>query len=106
MLQTVGVASADDLLVGVPTELRKSVLSVPTAQAEPDLLARYRELSRSGEARASFVGAGLYAHYVPAAVDLLLCRGEFFTAYTPYQAEASQGTLQAKIGRASCRERV
>jgi glycine dehydrogenase subunit 1 len=95
MLDAIGVADFEELLAGVPAALRSADLTQPSAQAEPDLLRRYRELSRSSELNASFVGAGLYGHFVPTAVDMLLQRGELFTAYTPYQPEASQGTLQA-----------
>ncbi len=95
MLAAIGVARFEDLLAGVPPELRRAKITEPRAVAEPDLLARYASLARAGELQASFVGAGLYRHYVPAAVDALLARGEFFTAYTPYQPEVSQGTLQA-----------
>jgi len=95
MLDAIGVSKFEELLSGVPVSLRSGELTEPRTQAEPDLLARYRELSRSSEVVASFVGAGLYSHFVPTAVDMLLTRGELFTAYTPYQPEASKGTLQA-----------
>ncbi len=95
MLARCGVESFAELVAAVPPALRQGPLTGPSAVAEPDLLRRYRSLARLGEVKASFVGAGLYDHYVPVAVDMLLQRGELFTAYTPYQPEASQGTLQA-----------
>ncbi len=95
MLHTIGVSSFADLVKHVPAELRSAKITEPKALSESELLERYRSLSRPAEARSSFVGAGLYHHSVPCAVDALISRGEFFTAYTPYQPEASQGTLQA-----------
>jgi glycine dehydrogenase subunit 1 len=95
MLEAIGVASLDELLSCIPASLRAGGIDEPAAVCEADLLRRYRALARTGEISPTFVGAGLHAHYVPVAVDNLLLRGELFTAYTPYQPEASQGTLQA-----------
>ena len=95
MLQRIGTKSFDELIRYIPAELKKARLTEPKPLSEPDLLERYRALSKPGEARVAFVGGGLYRHSVPCAVDALISRGELFTAYTPYQPEASQGTLQA-----------
>ncbi|NNJ13246.1 aminomethyl-transferring glycine dehydrogenase subunit GcvPA [Chloroflexales bacterium ZM16-3] len=98
MLQAIGVASTDDLFVDVPAEKRFPTLSLPAPMSEPELV---RELlAMSGQnantlSQSIFLGAGAYNHFVPAAVDQILRRGEFFTAYTPYQPEISQGTLQS-----------
>ncbi|MBI5509105.1 MAG: aminomethyl-transferring glycine dehydrogenase subunit GcvPA [Deltaproteobacteria bacterium] len=95
MLATIGVPSFEALLGHIPKELRHGKLTMPAALSETELVDRYTALSRQGEVKTSFVGAGLYHHCVPHAVDTLISRGEFFTAYTPYQPEASQGTLQS-----------
>ncbi|MGH7736542.1 MAG: aminomethyl-transferring glycine dehydrogenase subunit GcvPA [Candidatus Tyrphobacter sp.] len=97
MLQTIGVASLDALLE-VPDELKlRAPLEVVPAMPERALRSRIEGMaSRNEGARMiSFLGAGAYRHYVPAAVAALAMRGEFLTAYTPYQAEVSQGYLQA-----------
>ena len=95
MLAAVGVASVDDLFADIPSSLRSSSLQLPRAQTEIELAESLRRLSELNRADlASFLGAGAYRHYVPAMVDQLLLRGEFYTAYTPYQPEISQGTLQ------------
>ncbi len=95
MLETIGVASIDDLFDEIPADLRCGELeAVPAAMSEMEsarlLAARARE---DGHA-ACFIGAGAYDHHIPAAVWEIATRGEFYSAYTPYQAEASQGTLQ------------
>jgi glycine dehydrogenase subunit 1 len=95
MLQRIGSRSFEELISYIPSDLRQAKLTEPKPLAEAELLERYRDIAKPGEARSSFVGAGLYRHCVPYAVDSLISRGEFFTAYTPYQPEASQGTLQA-----------
>lgn len=95
MLQAIGVASMDALLAQVPANLRTSGCDWPPALGEADLMAHARELASKNRPLACFAGAGAQDHYVPAAVKALTQRGEFLTAYTPYQAEASQGTLQA-----------
>ncbi|HVU01762.1 MAG TPA: aminomethyl-transferring glycine dehydrogenase subunit GcvPA [Polyangiaceae bacterium] len=98
MLAVIGKASVDDLFTSIPEEARfQGSLQVPPALSEPALMAHLSELA--GENRAakmlSFLGAGMYAHHIPPAVDQLLLRSEFYTAYTPYQPEVAQGTLQA-----------
>ncbi len=97
MLAEVGAEQISDLFAHVPAALRQArALDVPAGLSEPDLRARLGALaSRNRAETLSFVGAGAYPHFIPAAVDALASRVEFATAYTPYQAEASQGTLQA-----------
>src|SRR5262245_44987844 len=97
MLSSIGLASAEHLFDSIPSELRlKSPLRTPSALSEIELLARFEELGarNAGANRVSFLGAGAYSHYIPTIVDHILSRSEFFTAYTPYQPEISQGTLQ------------
>jgi glycine dehydrogenase subunit 1 len=98
MLKTIGVKRVEDLFGDVPREHRFPRLNLPPALTEMEILAELQELAwANSTARelACFLGAGVYNHYIPAAVDSLLRRGEFYTAYTPYQPEISQGTLQA-----------
>jgi glycine dehydrogenase subunit 1 len=98
MLGVVGRPSLDDLFATIPPEARfERDLSLEPSLAEPELMAHLAELSKksSGASLLSFLGAGMYAHHVPPAVDQLLLRSEFYTAYTPYQPEVAQGTLQA-----------
>ena len=98
MLSTLGLRSVDDLFEVIPAELRDPDIDLPAALSEPELVAHVGELAARNVGAGSglnFLGGGLYDHYVPAAVRALMSRGEFATAYTPYQAEASQGTLQA-----------
>src|SRR5256714_3158452 len=98
MLQQIGVASIESLFDSIPKELRlRDHLSVPQALSEIELLNRFEELGARNQAarRTSFLGGGAYSHYIPTVVDHLISRSEFFTAYTPYQPEISQGTLQS-----------
>jgi glycine dehydrogenase subunit 1 len=97
MLKAIGVRSIDDLFAPIPAEYRLNRdLKVPRQMAESEILDWFRERSReNGDGYASFLGAGAYYHYRPVIIDSLISRGEFLTAYTPYQAEISQGTLQA-----------
>jgi glycine dehydrogenase subunit 1 len=97
MLDAAGAKSLDDLFRSIPEPLRlRRPLEVPPALDEIALFAELRRLaSRNEVSHPPFAGAGCYPHHVPPAVDQLLLRGEFFTAYTPYQPEVSQGTLQA-----------
>jgi glycine dehydrogenase subunit 1 len=99
MLAAIGLDSLDRLFDMIPPEFRLDrPLDVPEALSELELtthLSRLAAQNRGADARPCFLGGGCYDHFVPAVVDALAARGEFFTAYTPYQAEASQGTLQA-----------
>lgn len=98
MLETIGASSIDELFDSLPEEARLTrPLAVPDPVAEPDLMNLMQELAgkNTGPQMLSFLGAGLYAHHIPPAVDQLLLRSEFYTAYTPYQPEVAQGTLQA-----------
>ncbi len=98
MLSRVGVEQIDDLFRSIPTSyLLDSDLDLEPALDEPRLMQHLSALSNasSGARMLSFLGGGMYRHHIPPAVDQLLQRSEFYTAYTPYQAELSQGTLQA-----------
>jgi glycine dehydrogenase subunit 1 len=98
MLQQVGAPSIENLFDSIPENLRlRDHLNVPGAMSELELLNRFDELAARNQAakRISFLGGGAYSHYIPTIVDHLISRSEFFTAYTPYQPEISQGTLQA-----------
>ena len=99
MLETIGVSTVEELFRDIPERMRfRGPLALEPPLAEAELMAHLEELagrnvSTTGEL--SFLGAGIYDHYVPAIVDAVLQRGEFLTAYTPYQPEMSQGVLQA-----------
>ena len=97
MLQVIGVGSTDDLFADVPPDARRTDLNIPTELAEIDVRRLLRDLSdRNANVGqyASFLGAGAYNHYIPSVVGHILNRSEFYTSYTPYQPEVSQGTLQ------------
>jgi glycine dehydrogenase subunit 1 len=96
MLAAIGVANIDELFESIPEAVRLKELDLPKGVSEVEVLRRFQELAgRNASGLTSFLGGGFYDHFIPAAVDSLSSRGEFFTAYTPYQPEASQGTLQA-----------
>jgi glycine dehydrogenase subunit 1 len=97
MLKVIGARSIDDLFAPIPPEYRLNRdLKVPRQMAESEIVDWFRERSReNGDGHATFLGAGAYYHYRPVMIDSLISRGEFLTAYTPYQAEISQGTLQS-----------
>ncbi|NJC98117.1 MAG: aminomethyl-transferring glycine dehydrogenase subunit GcvPA [Anaerolineae bacterium] len=99
MLETIGVKSLDDLFDVIPAKHRFPKLDLPAALTEMEALDELSGLANANENvrtdLVSFLGAGMYNHYIPSAVDHMLRRGEFYTAYTPYQPEISQGTLQA-----------
>jgi glycine dehydrogenase subunit 1 len=96
MLDALGIASVDDLFADIPPKLRAGPLDLPAADTELALADRLSRLaSRNRVDLASFLGAGAYRHFTPAVVDQILLRGEWYTAYTPYQPEVSQGTLQS-----------
>src|SRR3984893_10185395 len=97
MLKAIGARSIDDLFAAIPAEYRlKRDLKVPRQMAESEIVEWFRERAQeNGDGYANFLGAGAYYHYRPVIIDTLISRGEFLTAYTPYQAEISQGTLQS-----------
>jgi len=96
MLQAVGAAGFDDLFRDIPAELQTERFNLPDGRSELEVMQILRDLAARNASRlVNFCGAGFYDHFIPAAVDALAGRGEFYTAYTPYQPEASQGTLQA-----------
>ncbi|MCS7185589.1 MAG: aminomethyl-transferring glycine dehydrogenase subunit GcvPA [Armatimonadota bacterium] len=123
MLRAIGAKDIDDLFADIPVDLReKALLNLPPALSEPDLMRHLRSLAAQNihigdlpetylpcpssttpspepatrpSSLVPFLGAGIYDHYIPPAVQHITSRNEFYTAYTPYQAEASQGTLQA-----------
>lgn len=98
MLQTIGVTSFEELLDTVPPDLLNRELNIPSGLAESSVLELCEKIAsknRSVDSTPSFLGAGSYNHVVPTVVDSISARGEWLTPYTPYQAEASQGTLQA-----------
>ncbi len=96
MLGAIGVKSVEDLFTDIPENLRlKDDLALPAALSEREADLLLKEAAASNGLSASFLGAGAYRHYIPAAVDQLTIRSEFYTAYTPYQPEVSQGTLTA-----------
>ena len=99
MLRTVGAADFDALFADIPPELRLRALpDIPAAKSEMEVLAHLKALARrnvSADTHVCFLGAGAYDHYIPSVVNHLTSRQEFYTAYTPYQPEISQGTLQA-----------
>ena len=98
MLSAIGKQNVADLFEDIPQKYRFPKLDIPSGLSEMEAFEQLQELSQSNDAcdqMVCFLGAGMYDHYTPAAVDSILRRGEFFTAYTPYQPEISQGTLQA-----------
>ena len=98
MLEAIGLSSADDLFRAIPEKYRFPKLDLPAPLSEPEIMEELQSLAgKNGSAPeyTLFAGGGAYRHFVPALVDALASRGEFLTSYTPYQPEASQGTLQA-----------
>jgi glycine dehydrogenase subunit 1 len=97
MLAEIGVESIEQLFSGIPERLRlRRLLDLPRPLSEPELVEYFRDrAARASIPRTSFIGAGVYSHYLPIIIDALISRSEFYTAYTPYQAEIAQGTLQA-----------
>ena len=97
MLRTIGVVSIEELLSDIPAEARCRSFDLPPGLAETDVLAELEQIAlpnRSLRELGSFLGFGAYHHVIPTVVDAVSARGEWLTPYTPYQAEASQGTLQ------------
>src|SRR6202162_5307912 len=98
MLAAIGVATMDDLLVDIPRSLRLPALDLPTGLSEFETMAQIESLAARNRVfadRLTFRGGGVYRRFIPAAVAAVTSKPEFYTAYTPYQPEASQGTLQA-----------
>src|SRR6266511_1712865 len=99
MLAAIGVSSIEELFAKIPPELRlKRPLNIPAAMSEMELQAHVHRLLAKNEAASDavcFLGGGAYDHFIPSVIDAVAGRSEFYTAYTPYQAEASQGSLQA-----------
>ncbi len=96
MLDTVGVSFIEELFADIPAGLRPKSFDLPSGLSEMQVMQHMEHLAdKNFIGMTSFIGAGFYNHYIPAAVDALSGRSEFYTAYTPYQAEASQGALQA-----------
>src|SRR5690606_12143624 len=98
MLKTIGIGKVEDLFSEIPEKFRFPELKLPASLTEMEVADELESIANangSTKTLLNFIGAGAYDHYVPAAVDMLLRRGEFYTAYTPYQPEISQGTLQA-----------
>lgn len=99
MLDTIGISSTDDLFADIPEKVRfQGELDVKPAKDEHELTKELTQLAAKNvhtKSHVSFLGAGVYDHYMPSVVDHMISRSEFYTAYTPYQPEISQGELQA-----------
>src|SRR5437868_13924736 len=98
MLARIGIASVDELLTAVPQDARAPAMGVPSGLSEAEVqahLERLAAMDRTAGSGPFFIGGPIQRRYIPAAVPVLALRGEFLTAYTPYQPEVSQGTLQA-----------
>ena len=95
MLQAIGVARIEELFDEIPAALKIDALAkVPPGLSEQQVARLMKERAAQDGTPLNFAGAGAYEHHIPAAVWAIVSRGEFYSAYTPYQAEASQGTLQ------------
>ncbi len=96
ILKVIGAGSIDDLFVDIKPHQKAKSFNIPEGKSEFEVIEYIRGLaSKNATDLIPFIGGGYYDHYIPAAVDALISRGEFYTAYTPYQPECSQGTLQA-----------
>jgi glycine dehydrogenase subunit 1 len=96
MLKEIGAKSVDELFADIPRSLSPVSFNIPEGRSEPEVVNHLRLLaSRNSTSLVGFIGAGFYSHYIPSAVDAISSLPEFYTAYTPYQPEASQGWLQA-----------
>ena len=96
MLKIINVPEVDDLFQDIPKDLVIKTLNISDGMSEPDVLNKMKEYGAKNKIYShSFLGAGCYYHYIPSLVDFVISRSEFYTSYTPYQAEASQGYLQA-----------
>ncbi len=95
MLKTIGVSDINQLFSDIPQNLQVDKINIPNGKSEIEVERQIKALANSNRSDLiCFLGGGFYDHYCPAAVDAILTRGEFYTAYTPYQPEVSQGTLQ------------
>ena len=97
MLKTIGAANIDELFADVPADALNARFDLPTSQGEMEVeraLGAMAAKNRAAGAGPFFIGAGAYKHHIPATVDHIIQRSEFLTAYTPYQPEIAQGTLQ------------
>lgn len=94
MLEVIGVDNIDDLFAEIPSELLGRDLDLPKSHSELEIYKRFNDLAAKNKELIPFVGAGAYDHYTPSVIRHLIERQEFLTAYTPYQPEISQGTLQ------------
>src|ERR1700741_1655084 len=94
MLEVIGARSIENLFDEIPAELRAGTLNVPAPLSEMEIARLMTERAAIDGRPLNFIGAGAYEHHIPAPVWALVTRGEIYSAYTPYQAEASQGTLQ------------
>ncbi|MCH7979698.1 MAG: glycine dehydrogenase, partial [Acidobacteria bacterium] len=97
MLAEIGCNAVEQLFAGIPSEVRLGRgLKLEPGQSEPEIIRCFEQwAAENARGFTSFLGAGAYDHFIPVFIDQLISRGEFLTGYTPYQAEASQGTLQA-----------
>ncbi|MDD2850775.1 MAG: aminomethyl-transferring glycine dehydrogenase subunit GcvPA [Desulfuromonadaceae bacterium] len=96
MLSAIGIASVEELFAPIPAELRATTFNIPPGMSEFETFSRMQAIAgENSQGMIAFIGGGFYDHIIPAAVDHLAGRSEFYTAYTPYQPECSQGTLQA-----------
>ncbi|MBU4285547.1 MAG: glycine dehydrogenase, partial [Verrucomicrobia bacterium] len=96
MLATLGLAGIDELFAAIPPDMQTSAFHLPAGLSEMEMTRRLAELADANARNlVNFCGGGFYDHFIPAAVDALAGRAEFYTAYTPYQPEVAQGTLQA-----------
>jgi len=96
MCTQIGIKDETELFESIPSELRAKSFDLEEGLSEFEVFENFKNLaSQNDTSKISFLGGGYYDHIIPTAVDALSTRSEFYTAYTPYQAEASQGTLQA-----------
>ena len=98
MLETIGIEHFGQLFQVIPSEIRNPKIDLPSALSELEAQSWFRNCSAQNsntKSHLSFLGAGCYEHFIPSIVRHIIGRGEFYTSYTPYQPEASQGTLQA-----------
>ena len=96
MFEAIGVKSVDELFKVIPEPLKPKSFNIPSGRSEFEVMEYLRGLAgKNNTSLVNFIGGGFYDHYIPAAIDALSIRSEFYTAYTPYQPECSQGWLQA-----------